>query len=113
MTIAQPEVLLERRCAIAIITLSQPDRHNAFTQEMRESVAEMFAQLADEVAIRAVVITGAEGNFCAGADVSRVVQFEPGILPQRRAIHRRLRRRSAWSSSGNRCLEKAKTGRKP
>jgi 2-(1,2-epoxy-1,2-dihydrophenyl)acetyl-CoA isomerase len=83
MTVAQPEVLLERRGGVAIITLSQPDRRNAFTQEMRESVAEMLAQLANEAAIRAIVITGAEGNFSAGADVSRVVHFEPGILPQR------------------------------
>jgi enoyl-CoA hydratase/carnithine racemase len=56
---------------IATITLSRPDRLNAFTpQMMRELVAAFDTTDADDSA-RAVIVTGEGRAFCAGADLGK------------------------------------------
>jgi len=54
---------------IAIVTLSRPERLNAFTETMmRELTAAFDATDADD-AVRVVIVTGAGRAFCAGADL--------------------------------------------
>lgn len=54
---------------VATITLSRPERMNAFTARMcREMIEALDAADADD-AVRAVVVTGAGRAFCAGADL--------------------------------------------
>src|SRR5262245_47653015 len=59
------------------ITLNRPERLNAFNLEMHAGLAAAFDQAEREVAIRAVLITGAGRGFCAGADLQER-RFEPG-----------------------------------
>jgi len=55
---------------IMTITLSRPERLNAFTpQMMTELIAAFDAADADD-AVRAVIVTGAGRGFCAGADLA-------------------------------------------
>jgi len=58
--------------AVATIVLNRPEKLNALTVEMRESLAEMFVRLRFDDAVRAIVVTGAGRAFCSGADVDRM-----------------------------------------
>ena len=54
---------------VALMTLDSPDTRNAFTPEVREGVAQAVATVRADSSIRALVITGAGGHFCAGGDI--------------------------------------------
>lgn len=61
----------ERRGAVALLTIDRQDRRNAVDAEACADLrAEMDAAVA--AGARAVVLTGAGGHFCAGADLSGV-----------------------------------------
>ena len=87
---------ITREGPIAILTLSRPDRRNAFTRDMRMAmIAEIEALNLDD-SCRAVVLTGAGGHFSAGADISNVGKDEaPWSLIKTRAnmaeVHRVVR----------------------
>lgn len=54
---------------VATITLSRPERLNAWTGAMERSVKRAVLTAAEDPTIRAIVITGAGRGFCAGADM--------------------------------------------
>ena len=56
----------------ATVMLNRPDVHNAFDPEMVDALAQALQKLAANPAVRAVVITGAGKNFCAGADIEHM-----------------------------------------
>lgn len=62
-------VLVALDGAIGKITLNRPEKLNAFAGRMREEIAEAVTRLAEDAAIRVLVITGAGRAFCAGADI--------------------------------------------
>jgi enoyl-CoA hydratase/carnithine racemase len=55
---------------IATITLSRPEKLNAFTPTMAEELIRAFDEADDDDVVRAVIVTGAGRAFCAGADLS-------------------------------------------
>lgn len=54
---------------VAQITLSRPDRLNAFTAAMHEELAHALSRAEADPAIRALLLTGAGRGFCAGQDL--------------------------------------------
>lgn len=65
------ELLIDRRDGgIVVVTLNHPERRNAVTHAMWRALAETFGALDGDPEARAVVLTGAGGNFSAGADIS-------------------------------------------
>lgn len=54
---------------VAQITLSRPDRLNAFTVAMHEQLADALSRAEADPAIRALLLTGAGRGFCAGQDL--------------------------------------------
>jgi len=58
---------------IATITLSRPERKNPLSFESYAELRDTFRQLAFASDVRAVVITGAGGNFCSGGDVHEII----------------------------------------
>jgi enoyl-CoA hydratase len=56
----------------ARLTLNRPAQKNALNTAVLGAVAGALGQLADDPACRAVVLTGAEGNFAAGADIGEI-----------------------------------------
>jgi enoyl-CoA hydratase/carnithine racemase len=54
---------------ILTLTLSRPDRLNAFTAEMRDELIEAFRDAGRRDEVRVVIVTGAGRAFCAGADL--------------------------------------------
>jgi 2-(1,2-epoxy-1,2-dihydrophenyl)acetyl-CoA isomerase len=49
--------------------MNRPEARNALTGEMQAALAEAINRLAGDPSVRAVVLTGAGGAFCAGGDV--------------------------------------------
>lgn len=70
----QPEmgVALARRGTIAILTIENVARRNAFSGPVRNDIDRHIDQLAGNESCRAIVITGAGGTFCAGGDVKEM-----------------------------------------
>jgi enoyl-CoA hydratase/carnithine racemase len=58
---------------VATITLNRPERKNPLTFEAYRELARTFWGLRDEGGVRAVVITGAGGNFSSGGDVHEII----------------------------------------
>lgn len=54
---------------VARLVMNAPDRLNALSDRMLAALAAAFAQLADDPAIRVVVLAGAGRAFCAGHDL--------------------------------------------
>ena len=63
-------VLLSRDGDIATVTLNRPDRLNALDKAMWQRLATIMASVADDDAIRCVILRGAGPAFGAGADVA-------------------------------------------
>src|SRR3974390_2873573 len=58
---------------VATITLNRPERKNPLTLESYAELRDTFRDLVYADAIKAVVITGAGGNFCSGGDVHEII----------------------------------------
>jgi len=62
-------ILVENRDAVRILTMNRPDKLNALSTELVESLAHELAAAADSRTTRVVVIAGAGRSFCAGYDL--------------------------------------------
>ena len=58
---------------VATITLDRPDKKNPLTFESYAELRDTFRALVVTPSIRAIVITGAGGNFCSGGDVHEII----------------------------------------
>lgn len=58
---------------VATITLNRPERKNPLTLESYRELTDTFIALQTITDVRAIVITGAEGNFCSGGDVHDII----------------------------------------
>jgi enoyl-CoA hydratase/carnithine racemase len=72
---AQDLVLVERQDDIAIVRLNRPDVLNALSMPLRHRLAEVFESFSAEGDLRAVVLTGDERAFAAGADIADMSQI--------------------------------------
>lgn len=59
---------------VATITLDRPDRKNPLTFDSYAELRDTFRALTVEAGVKAVVITGAGGNFCSGGDVFEIIE---------------------------------------
>lgn len=71
-----PSILFEIKDAIAIITFNRPDKMNAINREMALSFQERLDECQKNKSIRCVYITGSEKSFCAGQDLSEVLDSD-------------------------------------
>lgn len=70
----QPQhFLCEVRERVACIVLNRPERKNPLTFESYAQLRDWFRALVGNDAIRAVILTGAGGNFCSGGDVHEII----------------------------------------
>lgn len=63
------DLLVERDGAVAILTLNRPERLNAISGPMLESLAGELVRCNEDRAVRVVVLTGSGRGFCAGLDL--------------------------------------------
>lgn len=63
-------ILLERKGAVAVVSLNRPHVHNAFDDALIAELTAALGSLATDSAVRALVLTGAGATFSAGADLN-------------------------------------------
>lgn len=66
----------------AFITLNRPDVKNAMNAPMVRDLIATFEALRDRRDVRAVVLSGAEGTFCAGGDIKELAAAFQGGHPE-------------------------------
>ncbi|WP_280208514.1 enoyl-CoA hydratase/isomerase family protein [Nocardia cyriacigeorgica] len=67
---SEPEVLIETRDGLGVITLNRPKAINALNHAMVLTITEALRAWADDPQVRTVVLTGAgERGLCAGGDI--------------------------------------------
>lgn len=71
---------------VVVLTIDRPEARNALTPEVRTGLGSRFEAMAEDEAVRAVVITGAGGHFCAGGDVKSMGSWEPSEMEERLAV---------------------------
>lgn len=69
-----PVVTQEQREGVLYLTLNNPERRNAMSLAMVELLQSALTEAAEQDNIRAIVIRGAGGHFCAGGDISDMAQ---------------------------------------
>ena len=83
-----PDALVERDGHCMIVTLNRPQRMNALTGAMLIRMFDAYEEASRDPEVRCIVLTGAGGNFCAGADLRGMAGDEgsgdPGIDVQAR-----------------------------
>ncbi len=68
---------------IAIVTLNRPEKMNALDADMFAGIVAATDEVAANNAVRAVVLTAAGDNFCAGLDVSNFSGGGMDVLTER------------------------------
>jgi enoyl-CoA hydratase/carnithine racemase len=58
---------------VGVVTLDRPQRKNPLTFDSYAELRDLFRALTAAPAVRALVITGAGGNFCSGGDVHEII----------------------------------------
>ena len=67
-------LLVERRDAVALLTLNRPEKRNAIDQALSDALGETIRELEAEDSVHVIVITGAgDKAFCAGADMAEAL----------------------------------------
>jgi isohexenylglutaconyl-CoA hydratase len=77
-------VQAERRGAFWFVRLNRPDKRNALSQALLEALADVCAEVETDPQARGVVLWGAGGHFCAGADFGhfeQLMQADKGTVP--------------------------------
>ena len=62
---------------IAILTLNRPEAKNALNVAMIQGLSAVLARLKEDGAVHGILVTGAGGSFCAGADIAEMLAMTP------------------------------------
>ncbi|MCH7329576.1 enoyl-CoA hydratase/isomerase family protein [Acinetobacter modestus] len=62
-------IQLEQQGSILTLWLNRPESRNAMSLNMVNAIQQVFSHIADDVSIRAVILRGKGGHFCAGGDI--------------------------------------------
>jgi enoyl-CoA hydratase len=87
----EPAVLVDRGDAVLLITLNRPDKRNAFNAEVLCRLCDAWDLLDGDDELRVGIVTGAGGNFSAGADLDRLVGALLAGKPAQDEFEERLR----------------------
>ncbi|MCW8084919.1 enoyl-CoA hydratase family protein [Sabulicella glaciei] len=63
----------ENEGGVVTLTLDRPERKNPLTFDSYAELVAIFRAAATDDAVRAFVVTGADGNFCSGGDVHEII----------------------------------------
>jgi isohexenylglutaconyl-CoA hydratase len=79
---ATKHLALELRGAVLHVTFNRPEVRNAMSFAMVEELIAVFDALEDTQEVRAVVLRGAGGNFCAGGDIKDMAAARMAPAPE-------------------------------
>src|SRR6266567_5922323 len=74
----QPHLLIEQRGHVLVVTMNRPEVRNALSGPMLALLRKAWDLVDGDPGIRACVLTGAGGAFCAGADLKAMTRSHPG-----------------------------------
>jgi 2-(1,2-epoxy-1,2-dihydrophenyl)acetyl-CoA isomerase len=74
------EVLVEKSGRTVVVTLNRPEARNSLTKNVVLALAAAIDGAAADAEARCVVLTGAGGHFCAGADLRRTFADDPNLM---------------------------------
>ncbi|MCV7408444.1 enoyl-CoA hydratase/isomerase family protein [Mycobacterium florentinum] len=77
MTMPNTLELDRPRDGVVVLRLNRPERLNAINEVMQTELIQLLGDLADDGAVRAIVLTGAGRGFCAGLDMR---DFGPSMV---------------------------------
>ena len=81
-------VLLERPAdGVVLLRINRPEARNALNLEVRKLLAKHLAELGEDTTTRAVVLTGNEKSFAAGADIKEMAGLGT-IEALQRGVHK-------------------------
>jgi enoyl-CoA hydratase len=85
-------IVVERDGAISVVTLNRPQQMNALSYGLVKELALAMESLDQDPEIRAIVVTGGEKVFAAGADIKEMADAGPGdeVLQGRLAFRDRI-----------------------
>lgn len=63
------QLKIERDGHVVTLTMNRPEKRNAFGLEMLIAMADAWQSCDDDEDVRAIILTGAGGHFCAGSDL--------------------------------------------
>ncbi|TCS34371.1 enoyl-CoA hydratase/carnithine racemase [Paucimonas lemoignei] len=63
----------------AIVTLNRPKQRNAVTLQMWRDLGRIFTELGRDPKVRAIILTGAGGNFSGGADIAEFSKVRASV----------------------------------
>lgn len=69
-----PDIIYTKENHIATMTLNRPDKMNAWTPEMSDSLYRAVEDSASDDDVRVIIITGTGRAFCSGADVKAMAE---------------------------------------
>lgn len=73
-------VEIEKLGTTLVVTITRPEVRNAVDRATAAALVEAFELMERDDDVRAAVLTGAGGNFCAGADLKAVAAGDPNRL---------------------------------
>ena len=71
-------LLVERDGHTMVVTMNRPERRNALSLEMMSGMSAAWDEANADPGVRVVILTGAGGAFCAGADLQGMTETAPG-----------------------------------
>ncbi|HLJ44063.1 MAG TPA: enoyl-CoA hydratase [Candidatus Binataceae bacterium] len=78
---ANEHLLAQRRDGVLNLTLNQPDKLNALSDQMIAGLLDELGRATHDAEVRCVVVSGAGRGFCSGGDVSRMRDRNEGDGP--------------------------------
>ncbi|MFD1510247.1 enoyl-CoA hydratase/isomerase family protein [Lacimonas salitolerans] len=72
---------------IRVLTMAEPARRNALSDDMRGALRDALQAAHDDASVRALVLTGSGGCFCAGGDIKAMGQPIPIALKRLDIVH--------------------------
>jgi enoyl-CoA hydratase len=88
---SDPAVLVERDGHVVTVTLNRPHKKNAFDAEMLCRLCDAWDMIDAEPEVRVAILTGAGGDFSAGADLDRLVGALMSGKPSENEFEERIR----------------------
>jgi enoyl-CoA hydratase len=85
LPIGTPHCTVERDGHVVIVTMNRPEARNALSTDMLVGMADAWAYVSDTRDVRVAILTGADGQFCAGADLKAMGRPSDDERVRRRA----------------------------
>ena len=73
---SSPDLLVERKGHVMIVTLNRPEARNAFSGGMLQGAHDAWHELDEDPELRVGVLTGAGGTFCSGMDLKALGEVD-------------------------------------